>query len=350
MDGKKTSPLRRYVLPPLMRNVRVKNTKDFAMPRKILVAAVQMNCQPGEVEKNLAHAETMITDAADQGAVLVLLPELMPSGYMATEEIWNSAESINGRSVKWLLSTAKNFGIYLGFSFLEAEGEDFYNSFVLASPDGKLIGRVRKNPPASIEAYFYKAGSDPHVIETEIGRIGVGICYENLLYDQMCFLHDENVDLVLSPAAAGRPKPFIPGDVKRFENMLIDGRAILAKTLAAPVVMANRVGPLETDLPGNLPYLKSSFPGLSSIVDDDGTVKAELGDAEGIIVASVHLGRKTERKNKPTRYGKMWGISVPWYAFIWPLTQKWGEKSYATSIRRKERALSVSKSAKSVAP
>ena len=320
------------------------------MPKKIRVAAVQMNCRPGEVAHNLAHAEAMIASATQQGATLVLLPELMPSGYMATEEIWNSAESINGRSVKWLLSTAKRFGIYLGFSFLEAEGEDFYNSFVLASPEGNLIGRVRKNPPASIEAYFYKAGSDPHVIETEIGRIGVGICYENLLYDQMCFLHGENVDLVLSPAAAGRPKPFIPGDVKRFENMLINGRAIFARTLGVPVVVANRVGPLETDLPGNLPYLKSSFPGLSSVVDYDGTVKAELGDEEGIIVADVHLGLSVERKNKPRRYGKIWGIPVPWYAFIWPLTQKWGEKSYATNIRRKERALSVSRSAESVAP
>ena len=320
------------------------------MPKKIRVAEVQMNCRPVEVSHNMANAEAMIASATHQGATLVLLPELMPSGYMATEEIWNSAESINGRSVKWLLSTAKRFGIYLGFSFLEAEGEDFYNSFVLASPEGNLIGRVRKNPPASIEAYFYKAGSDPHVIETEIGRIGVGICYENLLYDQMCFLHGENVDLVLSPAAAGRPKPFIPGDVKRFENMLINGRAIFARTLGVPVVVANRVGPLETDLPGNLPYLKSSFPGLSSVVDYDGTVKAELGDEEGIIVADVHLGLSVERKNKPRRYGKIWGIPVPWYAFIWPLTQKWGEKSYATNIRRKERALSVSRSAESVAP
>lgn len=95
------------------------------MPRKIRVAAIQMNCQPGEIAKNLAHAEIMIARAAEQGAALVLLPELMPSGYMATEEIWNSAETIDGHSVTWLLRTAKRFGIYLGFSFLEAEGEDF---------------------------------------------------------------------------------------------------------------------------------------------------------------------------------------------------------------------------------
>lgn len=212
------------------------------MANTIRVAAVQMNCDPGEVARNLAHAQAMVERAVEQGAQLVLLPELMPSGYMVTEAIWDSAETINGASVKWLLSTAQRLGIYLGFSFFEAEGEDFYNSFVLASPAGKLLGRVRKSPPASIEAYFYTAGSDPHVIETELGRIGVSICYESLLYEQVCFLHREQVDLVLSPTAAGRPTPFIPGDVKRFESMLINSRAIYAQTLAVPVIMANRVG------------------------------------------------------------------------------------------------------------
>jgi N-carbamoylputrescine amidase len=320
------------------------------MPNKIRVAAVQMDCLPGKVADNLAHAEVMVEDAAKQGAALVLLPELMPSGYLATEEIWDFAETIDGLSVNWLLSTAKRFGIYLGFTFLEAEGEEFYNSFVLASPEGKLLGRVRKNPPASIEAYFYAAGSDRHVIETDIGRIGVGICYENLLFDQMCFLHSENVDLVLSPAAAGRPKPLIPGDVKRFERMLVNGRAVFAKTLGVPVVMANRVGLLETDLPGKLPYLKSSFPGLSSIVDCDGTVKAALADDEGVIVADVLLGHDAERKTAPKRYGKRWGIPVPWFSFIWPLTQQWGEQSYASNFRRKARALSISRGSGSVAP
>ena len=320
------------------------------MSKTIRIAAVQMNCDPGEIDRNLAHAEKLIGNAVEMGAKLVLLPELMPGGYMATEDIWDSAETINGKSVRWLLSTSKRFSIYLGFSFLEAEGKDFFNSFVLANPEGKLLGRVRKNPPASIEAYFFKAGSDPHVIETGIGRIGVSICYENLLYDQMCFLYRKDIDLLLSPFAAGRPKAFIPGDIKRFDKMLINSRTVISKTLGVPVIMADRVGPLETDLPGNLPHLKSSFPGLSSIIDYDGTVKAELGGEEGVIVADVLIGHCAERKCEPKRYGKMWGIPVPWYAFIWPMSQKWGEKSYAANIRRKERALSVSRSADNAAP
>lgn len=314
------------------------------------VGAVQMNCDLGEIDKNLSHAEIMIANAVEKGSQLVLLPELMPSGYILSEDIWNFAETIKGKSVGWLLETAKRFSIYLGFTFLEADGEDFFNTFVLADTEGKLIGKVRKTPPSSVEAYFYTSGSDTHIIESEFGRIGVSICYENTLFDQMSFLYSGNVDFVLSPAAAGRPKPFIPGDVKRFEKMLINSRSVFANTLGVPVIVANRAGPLETDLPGRLPYLKSSFPGLSSIVDFDGTVKAELDDKEGIIVADVQVGHDSKRKSTPQKYGKMWGIPVPWYAFIWPLTQKWGEKSYELNAKRKERALSISHSVRDEKP
>lgn len=312
--------------------------------KTIRVAAVQMNCVPGEVDTNLKHAEELILHAVEQGAELVLLPELMPSGYFATEEIWEFAETMNGLSVAWLKETAKAHSIFLGFTFLEADGDDFYNAFVLANPDGKIDGRVRKTPPASIEAHFYRAGNEPHLIETAIGRIGVGICYENLLHERICELTNLSVDLVLSPAAAGRPKPLIPGDVRRFEEMLKLGRGLYSDVLGIPAIVANRAGPLETELPGMLPYLKSSFPGLSSITDADGKVLAELGDEEGVIVSEIELNPIKKKSVTPICYGKMWALPVPWYSFIWPLTQKTGEKEYNRNPSRVLKARSISSS------
>jgi len=304
------------------------------------VAAVQMDCEVGNIQKNLQKAEQLVEKASLKGAKLVLLPELMPSGYLLTEEIWEYAQTMDGDVVVWLKQTAKKYGVYLGFSFLEADGEHFYNSFILSDPEGTILGRVRKNPPASVEAYFYTAGDDPHIIETKIGKIGVGICYENLLYEQMCYLQDNNVDFVLSPAAAGRPKPLFFGDVKRFEKMLLKSRAVFASKLQVPVIVANRTGKLETKLPDNLPYLKSSFPGLSSIVDYDGKLKAELDEEEDCIVSDITIGVKKD-KNNPSCYGKTWAIPVPWYSFIWPLTQKWGEESYNKNSKRKQKALEL---------
>lgn len=310
--------------------------------RKVRVAAIQMVCDAGKVRDNLKHAQEMVEEAVKKGAELVLLPELMPSGYMATEAIWDYAETMDGQSVTWLKAVAEEHKIYLGFTFLEAEGEDFYNTFILATPKGDIAGRVRKSPPASIEANFYKAGNDPHVIETELGRIGVSICYENLLYDRICELSKLSVDIVLSPSAAGRPKAILPGDVRRFENMLKQWRGLYGQVLGVPNVIANRVGPLETELPGMLPYLKSSFPGLSVITDSDGKVLKKLGEEEGIIVADVHLDPNRKKTALPKCHGKMWAMPVPWYAFIWPMTQKTGEKAYNKSQVRPVKAKSRS--------
>ena len=246
--------------------------------KHIVVAAVQMDCQVGCVDANLERATQFIEVAAQRGAQLILLPELMPSGYQLTEALWDCAEPFDGHIVGWLTSLAQRLGIYLGTTFLEAAGEDFFNTFALATPDGAITGRMRKSPPASLEAYFYRAGNDTHVMDTALGRIGVGICYENLLYARLRDLYHASVDLVLQPAAAGRPKPLISGDLERFDRMVRGIAPHYAKVLGVPVVLANRAGSLDTALPGGAGDLVSSFPGLSTIVDSDGAVKAVLGE------------------------------------------------------------------------
>src|SRR5690348_15149798 len=102
--------------------------------KHIAVAAVQMDCQVGCVDANLERATHLIEVAVERGAQLVLLPELMPSGYQLTEALWDSAEPFNGRTVEWLTSLAQRLGVYLGATFLEAEREDFFNTFTLATP------------------------------------------------------------------------------------------------------------------------------------------------------------------------------------------------------------------------
>jgi len=303
------------------------------------VAAVQIDSQPGRVQENLRHAADLVEMAVQQDAQLVLLPELMPSGYLLTEEIWDCAEPWDGPTCSWLTSLAKRLGIYLGTSFLEAEREDFYNTFALATPEGEVAGKVRKSPPASLEAYFYRAGSTPHVIETEIGRIGVGICFENLLYEHLNHLLRSSVDLVLQPTAAGRLKPMRSGDIELFDRMVERIAPRFARVLGVPVVLANRTGRIHTPLPGGYGDFDSSFPGLSQIVDSDASVKARMDDQEGVIVAEVCLDPNRKRVSKPRCYGKMWAMPMPWFAFIWPETQVEGELAYAKNDLRKERAL-----------
>jgi N-carbamoylputrescine amidase len=312
----------------------------------IQAAAIQLLAVPGDIAGNLSRAETLVSRAARQGAQIILLPELTPGGYLLTPEIWNTAETRNGKSVHWLKAAAKRFGVYLGMSYLEAEGSDFYNSFVLAKPDGDIAGRVRKNPPASAEAYLFRAGNDPHFIDTEIGRIGVSICYEAILHERLSEHQRNGIDMLLIPMSAGTPAPTFPirkKDCVAFEEMLRGLAAHHARALGVPVIMANKCGPLVTAMPSFMPFQDTHFPGLSTIANAKGDIVSQLGGTEDLAIAEVGLDPSQKAKHVPRAYGR-WALPVPWFSFLFPLAAFFGARDYARNRVREERAVAVSRS------
>ena len=115
----------------------------------LTVAAVQMVSENGNVEGNLEHATAFVEEAAEKGASLVVLPEFMPNGYIYDSGMmWDTAEREGGPTSTWMKETSSRLGIWLGAGFLEAEGEDFFLSFLVTAPDGGEAGRVRKQTPA----------------------------------------------------------------------------------------------------------------------------------------------------------------------------------------------------------
>jgi N-carbamoylputrescine amidase len=316
-------------------------------PETLIVATVQVACQLGDRTSNLANAEKYILQAVQQGAKLVLLPEMMPGGYTLNEAIWETAEPFDGPSTQWMRELSKRSGIHLGTSFLEVDGEHFYNTFVLTGPEGQVVSRVRKCPPASFEAYFFARGSDCHWFDTPIGRIGVGICFENALYERYAELHQAGIDLYLRPFSGASFEAKFPvrqRDADILNTALRDGTAETAKLMGIPVIMANKVGRLISTLPAGFPPQDIEFPGFSAIADSDGTLLGQLGPGEqGVVVRTIHL--KPERKKAgliPRQYGR-WTAKMPWWAFIWVLTQRMGERAYAKSASRKAKALAVAK-------
>jgi len=315
-------------------------------PVTVSVAAVQMMCESGNTQGNLSRAAAYVEQAAACGAKLVLLPELTPGGYTLTEAIWDTAEPFNGTTTKWLQGLGQRMGIYIGTSFVEADGEDFFNTFVLATPEGSIAGRVRKCPPASFEAYFFRAGNDKHWIDTPLGRIGVGICYENALYERYSDLYDAGIDIYLRPFSGASFEAKFPvrqKDVDFLNAALRDGTAETARIMGIPVVMANKVGRLITSLPAGFPGQNVEFPGFSAVADSDGRLLSQLPSRqEGIVAGDVTLdpSRKVRQK-APRSYGR-WTGAMPWWAFIWPLTQRMGERNYSKNRYRVQRAVSIS--------
>jgi len=313
--------------------------------RTLRVAAVQVESQNGMIEANLKHALSFVEEAAKKGAKLIVLPEFLPTGYIFTKAIWDAGEPKEGPTVKWLKENSKRLAIHLGTSFLEADGEDFFNTFVITTPEGKEAGRVRKQTPASFEAYFTKGDVGPHIIVTEFGKIGVGICYENQLAYMPRLMNRESPDIYLMPHSAPTPAKsvFFPAmAVKLWNEMLKNLTHWYSTALGTPSVMINKCGEWHTTLPG-LPFLTqhSSFPGLSAISDSDGKLKAQLGGEEGVIVEDVLLDPTKKTNIVPPCYGR-WAIKSHWAINSFRLIEFIGSSWYSMSSDRKAIARKIS--------
>ena len=312
--------------------------------RTLRVAAVQRTSRDGKVEENLSAAAPDVEEAARRGAQLVLLPEFLAPGYALSTALWDAAEPAHGPTARWLAEQSKRHGIYLGASFLEAEGEDFFNTFVLTTPTGDEAGRVRKETPAIIETFFTRGGAGAHVIHTDVGAIGVGICYENQLACTPRLFHEHDVDLVLMPhSAPSAPRgPLTSRVVDVYEDALRTLPAHYSGLLGVPVVLANKSGPWRMFLPG-LPRSsrRSRFPGLSAIADSDGRVKAALGAEPGVLVEDVVLDPARKRPLAPSCHGR-WARRMPVMASLLPLVEAAGRAWYDRSEERRARARAIS--------
>lgn len=316
---------------------------DSSAVRTLRVAAVQRQSRNGEVEANLSAAARDVDEAVRRGARLVLLPELLAAGYSMTTALWNAAEPKHGPTARWLSEQSRRHGVYLGASFLEAEGEDFFNTFVLTTPRGEEAGRVRKQTPAVFEAFFTRGDTGPHVIETDLGRIGVGICYENQLAYTPRLFHEQGVDLILMPHSAPSPprRAILSHAIDLYEEALRTVPAHYASLFGVPVVLANKSGPWRVRLPGlPRPAKPGRFPGLSTIVDSDGQTRAALVEDPGLLVEDVVLDPTRKRAQAPVCAGR-WSRPTPWSAQVFPLIEAAGRAWYTRSKERRARARAI---------
>jgi N-carbamoylputrescine amidase len=319
--------------------------------KDLCVAAVQMASENCEVEANLQRAGGLAEEAARLGAELVVFPEFMPTGYIFTREIWNAAEPHDGPTIQWLRKTSKRLGVWLGTSFLEAQGEDFFNTFALTDPDGREAGRVRKQTPAAVEAYFFKGEKGDHVIRTDIGNIGIGICYENQLSYLPRLMYSHSVDILLMPHSAPSftPHPLVrTRTIEAYSEVLRALPAHHARMLGVPVVFVNKCGPFQSPTPG-IPFYRqdSRFPGESTITDSEGSILARLGSEEGVIVEDVRLD-PSHRSTAAPRCNGRWSMNVPWEINAFTVAQLQGRAVYDLSRERRRKARKISKGSESV--
>ena len=161
-------------------------------------------------EANLRKAEQMVREAAAQGAKLVMLPEMFQCPY-ANTCFPLYAEEGRGESYQRLSAMARDNGVTLvGGSIPERDENRLYNTSYIFGPDGMLLGRHRKvhlfdvDVPGGIrfmESETLTAGEEITVVETPVGRIGVGICFDIRFAEMFREMACAGAQIICVPAA-----------------------------------------------------------------------------------------------------------------------------------------------------
>lgn len=154
------------------------------MKESFKIALAQISCKRGDKAANLKKIEKTATDAKKQGADLVIFPELSVTGYTVRDQLYELAETIPGSSTNTITSVAQKARIHIVSGMPELSDKTqatIYNTAVLVGPHG-LIGKYRKMylPTHSVfeEKRYFRPGYEATAFDTDIGKIGLIICYD----------------------------------------------------------------------------------------------------------------------------------------------------------------------------
>ncbi len=162
---------------------------------KFIAAAVQWSPVVHDPERGAEKACDAIAAAANEGATLVVFPELWLQGYpyysgaqMASpvyqawrEVYFNAAITLDGPEMALIRKAAAQHGCNVVMSGHEIDGATLYNSQMFVADDGALLGCHRKLVPTQTERLVHGRGdgSDLNVYETSTGRLGGLLCFEH---------------------------------------------------------------------------------------------------------------------------------------------------------------------------
>jgi len=188
------------------------------------VAVVQATPVLFDRERTLRKVQSLVAEAARQGARLVLFPEAFVSAYprgldfgavvgsrsdAGREQFrryWESSVDVPGSAVEALARTAKRGGVYLVIGVIERDRGTLYCTVLFFSPKGEYLGKHRKVMPTASErlVWGFGDGSTMPVFDTALGRIGAVICWENYLPLMRAAMYAKGIELYCEPRADPR--------------------------------------------------------------------------------------------------------------------------------------------------
>jgi nitrilase len=191
----------------------------------IVRAAVIQDCPVVfDREATIEKVRSLLREAAEKGAQLVVMPEgfvsaypmgldfgarvglRQPKGREDFRRYYESGLDVPSLACDALGKVAQESGVYLVIGVIERDGGTLYCTVLFFSPDGKMMGKHRKLMPTAMERLIwgFGDGSTMPVFDTPLGKIGSVICWENYMPMLRMHMYAQGIQLYCAPTADSR--------------------------------------------------------------------------------------------------------------------------------------------------
>ena len=257
---------------------------------KIKIGTSQFSCIKDNVKENMNKSLDLASKAASQKVNVFLLQELFQTQYFCSTQnskFFDLAITFPNSEIFEIFSNfCKHHKIVIPISFFEKYGQNYFNSLVLIDSKGKLSDIYRKShipdgPGYNEKFYFTPGNTGFKVFDTEYGKIGCGICWDQWFPECARSMTLLGADMILYPTAIGsEPQDPNLNSKKHWENVMIGHSA----ANQIPIISSNRIGEeIEDDI-------KINFYGGSFITDHLGSIQAQMDSVtEGVISHEINV-------------------------------------------------------------
>jgi predicted amidohydrolase len=245
--------------------------------KEFIAACVQIGITPNEPQKNIEKCLKWLDKAVkDFQADLVVFPETVTTGFdtnLPVNDLWEMLDVAPGALTEKIQDAAKQHGVHVVWPTYRRtdQGKGILNSSILIGPDGGIIGIYDKTHPFPGERRDFggwtEVGTQAEVYETELGTIGMIICYDGDFPELSRLLAVKGAEVIVRPSALLRSYDiwYITNCARAYDNHVY-------------MVGTNMVGP---DAGGNYYF------GHSMIVNPIAWRLAQARGTEEIIAAKL---------------------------------------------------------------
>jgi predicted amidohydrolase len=244
------------------------------------VAAIQM-VSTESLAQNMVTAASLLQKARDTGAQLLLLPEYWPQmGLQETDKLAIAEPLGHGVIQDFLSSTARRLGAWIiggTLPLISSEENKVLNTSLVYNPQGEAVAHYdkihlfgfSKGSEAYEESRTIVAGDEVTTFETDLGKVGLSICYD-LRFPEL-FRQMGVCTLIVVPAA------FTHTTGQAHWEILLRARAIENQCY----VLAAAQGGLHSN--GRRTW------GHSMLIDPWGKIVEVLSDGEGVVSGGLDM-------------------------------------------------------------